>query len=190
MFAIFYVTGFSLSGFGLILLYFFICFINLKNIFSFSLHHAIHIFNEKISVNNEAFILSEFVTNIVFSNPVFCLLFFYEIAHVFLITKIIETCNLPKESGDCSEKQAKWYFSQSDNKCMPFYYSGCGGNENSFDSENSCAEQCPSVIGEENFVILFPPSTSHIHYFLFVFLSLFLYYCKSLNYKVRLKNQY
>lgn len=61
-----------------------------------------------------------------------------------------ETCNLPKEAGDCGEKQAKWHFSQSDNKCMPFYYSGCGGNENSFDSEDSCAGKCPSVKGEEH----------------------------------------
>lgn len=61
----------------------------------------------------------------------------------------IESCNLPKESGDCGEKQARWHFAQSDNKCMPFYYSGCGGNDNNYDSENSCAEKCPPTIGEE-----------------------------------------
>jgi hypothetical protein len=65
------------------------------------------------------------------------------------IIKIIESCNLPKETGDCGEKHARWYFAQSDNKCMPFYYTGCGGNDNNYDSENSCAEQCPPVVGEE-----------------------------------------
>ncbi|XP_070503265.1 papilin isoform X3 [Chironomus tepperi] len=55
-------------------------------------------------------------------------------------------CNLPKETGnDCNEKNARWHFSQSDNKCMPFYY-GCGGNENNFESEHECAEHCPSVV--------------------------------------------
>lgn len=61
-----------------------------------------------------------------------------------------EMCNLPKETGSgCKEKQARWQFSQNDNKCMPFYYDGCGGNDNNFDSEKSCAENCPSLIGEE-----------------------------------------
>jgi len=55
---------------------------------------------------------------------------------------------LPKETGnDCNEKHARWYFSQSDNKCMPFYY-GCDGNENNFESEHECEEHCPSVVGE------------------------------------------
>lgn len=63
---------------------------------------------------------------------------------------MLESCNLPKEVGtsDCTEKHARWYFSASDNKCMPYYFSGCGGNENNFDSERSCAEQCPPTIGE------------------------------------------
>jgi len=61
----------------------------------------------------------------------------------------LESCNLPKETGDCGEKNARWHFSQSDNKCMPFYYSGCSGNENNYDSENACAEKCPSVVGED-----------------------------------------
>lgn len=32
---------------------------------------------------------------------------------------------------------------------MPFYYTGCGGNDNNYDSENSCAAQCPSAVGED-----------------------------------------
>ncbi len=70
-------------------------------------------------------------------------------------TKMLESCKLPKEVGgsECTEKHARWFFSESDNKCMPFYYSGCGGNENNFDSERSCAEQCPPEIGENSFLL-------------------------------------
>jgi hypothetical protein len=61
---------------------------------------------------------------------------------------------LPKETGNegCNEKHARWYFSPSDNKCMPFYYNGCGGNENNYESETSCADNCPSVVGEDNII--------------------------------------
>lgn len=68
----------------------------------------------------------------------------------FIITKkqSKESCNLPKENGDCGEKHARWSFSQDDNKCMPFYYTGCGGNDNNYETETICAEKCPAVIGE------------------------------------------
>lgn len=68
---------------------------------------------------------------------------------------MLERCNLPKEVGDseCTEKLARWYFSANDNKCKPFYYTGCGGNENNFDSEHSCAETCPPTVGEEIFLL-------------------------------------
>lgn len=32
---------------------------------------------------------------------------------------------------------------------MPFYFTGCGGNDNNYDSEYSCAEQCPPAVGED-----------------------------------------
>jgi hypothetical protein len=60
----------------------------------------------------------------------------------------VESCSLPKETGNCDEKKARWHFSQNDNKCMPFYYTGCGGNENNFESYDVCNDQCPPVRGE------------------------------------------
>jgi papilin len=56
---------------------------------------------------------------------------------------------LPKESGECGEKHARWHFSQSDNKCMPFYYTGCGENANNYDSERECETSCPPEVGED-----------------------------------------
>ncbi|KAJ6638506.1 Papilin, partial [Pseudolycoriella hygida] len=57
-----------------------------------------------------------------------------------------ESCSLPKETGSCGGRQARWYYSQSDKKCMPFYYSGCDGNKNSFVSQEECEQQCPPQI--------------------------------------------
>lgn len=49
---------------------------------------------------------------------------------------------------------------------MPFYYSSCGGNENNFESYESCVESCPPVVGE---LITF--SSKLIKFFKFKFLK-------------------
>ncbi|PZC74553.1 hypothetical protein B5X24_HaOG207687 [Helicoverpa armigera] len=54
-------------------------------------------------------------------------------------------CSEPQEAGTCSDKQALWSFSVSENRCMPFYYSGCGGNHNRFTSREACEQTCPSA---------------------------------------------
>lgn len=60
----------------------------------------------------------------------------------------LATCALPKVAGDCSEQKARWHFSQSDNKCLPFYYTGCDGNKNSYVSVEECEESCPRNISK------------------------------------------
>lgn len=57
-------------------------------------------------------------------------------------------CTLSKSEGDCKAKQANWYFDTAENRCMPFYYSGCGGNENNFAYYEHCLEYCPAKIGK------------------------------------------
>ncbi|XP_045490551.1 papilin [Pieris rapae] len=51
-------------------------------------------------------------------------------------------CILPQEAGNCTEKWPVWSFSQTENRCVPFYYKGCGGNDNQFYSEKECASAC------------------------------------------------
>ncbi|XP_050666012.1 papilin-like isoform X2 [Leptidea sinapis] len=38
-----------------------------------------------------------------------------------------------------------WSFKQTENRCVPFYYTGDGGNDNMFESEQDCVEACPSA---------------------------------------------
>ena len=36
------------------------------------------------------------------------------------------------EVGSCNETEARWRFDEEARACVPFYFSGCGGNQNNF----------------------------------------------------------
>ncbi|XP_050354056.1 papilin isoform X4 [Nymphalis io] len=60
-----------------------------------------------------------------------------------------QACSLPQEAGNCTEKHPAWSFSATENRCVPFYYSGCGGNNNRFNDERTCTNACPSAYEKE-----------------------------------------
>jgi len=51
-------------------------------------------------------------------------------------------CNLPHKYGFCSSSLQRWLFDPSLGKCVPFLYSGCGGNLNNFDLYSDCMKAC------------------------------------------------
>ena len=53
-------------------------------------------------------------------------------------------CLLPRSPGPCKDQLPKWYFDNFEKRCLPFYYGGCEGNANRFDSEEECQMSCPS----------------------------------------------
>ncbi|CAK9814021.1 Ppn [Anthophora quadrimaculata] len=63
--------------------------------------------------------------------------------------KTRDSCLLPRAEGNCGEKQSRWYFDPSENRCMPFYYTGCGGNKNNFESRAACETDCPTKIEQD-----------------------------------------
>lgn len=63
----------------------------------------------------------------------------------FLTVEPIDKCSLPKDEGGCDSAIIKWYYNGE--RCEQFYYRGCKGNANRFESRRECEKSCmPSVI--------------------------------------------
>ncbi|KAF7386509.1 hypothetical protein HZH68_013641 [Vespula germanica] len=75
--------------------------------------------------------------------------------------ELTDSCSLPRAEGNCTEKQSRWYFDRSENRCMPFYYTGCGGNKNNFPTIDACTADCPPKIEQD--VCLLPALLGECH---------------------------
>lgn len=58
-------------------------------------------------------------------------------------------CLRGRDSGEfCGEPGGqRFYFDLRTKKCQPFYYKGCGGNENRFDTKANCMMMCSNTKG-------------------------------------------
>lgn len=68
--------------------------------------------------------------------------------HAVKALKSERTCLLYPDVGDCKEggnqTLARWAYHPYNRRCVPFYYTGCGGNENNFPSQSACETVCPT----------------------------------------------
>ncbi|NWZ76680.1 COSA1 protein, partial [Poecile atricapillus] len=51
-------------------------------------------------------------------------------------------CLEPMKPGDCWEYVVKWYYDKNGNSCGQFWYGGCNGTNNRFETEKECQETC------------------------------------------------
>ncbi|KAG7469864.1 hypothetical protein MATL_G00133270 [Megalops atlanticus] len=54
-------------------------------------------------------------------------------------------CNLRQEEGNCQNYTLKWYFDTEQSECSRFWYGGCGGNGNRFETQEECETLCINV---------------------------------------------
>jgi len=59
------------------------------------------------------------------------------------------TCKQYVEEGSCEDgvnsTLARWGYHPYSRRCVPFYYSGCNGNDNNFESQEECETVCPTT---------------------------------------------
>ncbi|NWR30291.1 COSA1 protein, partial [Tachuris rubrigastra] len=51
-------------------------------------------------------------------------------------------CLEPMKPGDCWDYVVKWYYDRNGNSCGQFWYGGCNGTNNRFETEKECQETC------------------------------------------------
>ncbi|KAM4026875.1 collagen alpha-4(VI) chain-like [Anomaloglossus baeobatrachus] len=54
-----------------------------------------------------------------------------------------EICTLTLDQGDCQDYTLKWFYNSELKKCAQFWYGGCGGNKNRFETQEQCELTCP-----------------------------------------------
>jgi len=59
-------------------------------------------------------------------------------------------CELDREIGPCKGKFVRYGFDRATGECGEFVYGGCQGNDNKFQTMESCRQECLGVSSRDN----------------------------------------
>ncbi|XP_075981652.1 kunitz-type serine protease inhibitor B6-like [Anticarsia gemmatalis] len=51
-------------------------------------------------------------------------------------------CFLSQEYGNCTQYRERYLYDSYEGTCEAFFWSGCGGNQNNFESKSQCVSAC------------------------------------------------
>lgn len=71
-----------------------------------------------------------------------------ELYTFFAVPSEISMCYHPVDPGNCTEQNIAFFYDLEKRVCTSFVYTGCGGNENRFNSEEQCERQCGMFRGQ------------------------------------------
>ena len=63
-----------------------------------------------------------------------------------VVRDVVDKCSQPaKEAGSCGDWVLRYSYVSSSGDCESFYYGGCEGNDNRFESADECEAECSGV---------------------------------------------
>ena len=58
------------------------------------------------------------------------------------MTQADDICSLPKERGPCDKYELRFYYNSDTKECKYFFWGGCEGNGNNFETAEACQSAC------------------------------------------------
>ncbi|XP_069081666.1 collagen alpha-3(VI) chain [Pleurodeles waltl] len=59
---------------------------------------------------------------------------------------VTDICKLEKDQGPCRNHVLRWHYDPKTKSCARFWYGGCSGNDNRFDTQKECEKACVAYL--------------------------------------------